>query len=121
MENKFNQLKEYLPLIIVAVVLLVIIFFVVQPLIWSEDYADWVFYVRLFLALMAVQVFALLRLYNAILQNTRFLVRLREAMLKLVNSSPALERAMKGLSNALSSGKNSTEKLRETLERTTKK
>lgn len=55
------------------------------------------FIIRLFIVLYVVQVFALLRLYNSIVQNTRFLIKMRESALKLRESFPALERAMRSL------------------------
>lgn len=55
------------------------------------------FIIRLFIVLYVVQVFALLRLYNSIVQNTRFLIKMRESALRLREAFPALERAMRSL------------------------
>ena len=102
--------------IILVAIALGAVFFVIQPIIWSADYAEWVVYARVFLLLMLISTFAQLRLFNAVVKNSLFLIRLRESVTKLAEKFPMLDRGLKGLGTTLSNTKNSVESLRKSVD-----
>lgn len=91
MGNKFNNVIAW-ALIVLAVVCVGV--FLVYPLIIGGPYGELKFYARVILLLAIVYTFAGLRLYNAIVNNTRFSIKLREAVIRLQQSFPALQRVM---------------------------
>lgn len=117
MADKFSNILIWVVAILVCGLL---IFGLLQPLIF-EGYADWVFYVRAFLILFALITFAQLRLYNAIVQNTRFAIKLREALLKFIQVVPALERSMKNLNSTMGNVKSSSDAVKKSLDNSSDK
>lgn len=91
MGNKFNNVITW-TLIVLAVMCVGV--FLVYPLIIGGPYGELKFYARVILLLAIVHTFAGLRLYNAIVNNTRFSIKLREAVIRLQQSFPALQRVM---------------------------
>lgn len=110
-----DKLSNILIWVVVTLVALGLLFFIFQPLIWS-GYDEWVFYARLFIVLFAFSTFAQLRLYNAIVQNTRFAIKLREALLKFIQVVPALERSMKNLNSTMGNVKSSSDAVKKALD-----
>ena len=97
MENKRDfvaSLIFWVVSVAVAIFAALILGVVFYPLFTGDELK---FIIRLFIVLYVVKVFALLRLYNSIVQNTRFLIRMRESALRLREAFPALERAMRSL------------------------
>lgn len=78
-------------------------------------HSEIIIYVRWAVFMLSVVAFAMLRLYNAIVGNTRFLIKLREAMLKVHKQINGLERELKNLSNSVKAGKKSTDDLTKTI------
>lgn len=97
MENKRDFVASLIfwvvsvAVVIFAALILGVVFY---PLFAGDELK---FIIRLFIVLYVVKVFALLRLYNSIVQNTRFLIKMRESALRLREAFPALERAMRSL------------------------
>lgn len=89
-----------------------ILWLILEPIIWWTQYSEVRLCVRLFLVMFAVSTFSTLRLYNSIVQNTRFSIKLREALLKFQQGIPGLERAMKNLNSSLGNVKASTDSLK---------
>lgn len=110
-----DKLSNTLIWVVAILVCGLLIFGLLQPLIF-EGYADWVFYARAFLILFALSTFAQLRLYNAIVQNTRFAIKLREALLKFIQIVPALERSMKNLNSTMGNVKSSSDAVKKALD-----
>ena len=110
-----DKLSNILIWVVAILVCGLLIFALLQPLIF-EGYADWVFYARAFLILFALSTFAQLRLYNAIVQNTRFAIKLREALLKFIQIVPALERSMKNLNSTMGNVKSSSDSVKKALD-----
>lgn len=73
--------------------------------------ADIIFCLHLFLFLTGVGVFGILRMYNSIVANTRFSIKLREAILKLQKELPALDRMLKVINSALGGNSSALRKL----------
>lgn len=94
---------------------------IIEPVVWWTEKSEMRLYVRIFLLMFAVNTFAVLRLYNSIVQNTRFSIKLREALMKFTNAVPGLERAMKNLSGSLGSVKTSEDSLKKELSDNTAK
>lgn len=109
MEHKFSN---YLGWIILGIVSLVLLALILEPIIWWTQYSEIRLYIRLFLIMFALNTFAILRLYNSIVQNTRFSIKLREVSTKLQQSLPALDRVIKTLIATLNGTKSSVESLR---------
>jgi septal ring factor EnvC (AmiA/AmiB activator) len=74
-------------------------------------------YLRIVVVTLLVLTFGVLRLYNSQVANTRFLIKLRETMVKLVNEIPGIERLLKQSNSSLSQTNNKIESLDKTLER----
>lgn len=112
---------DYLIWAIFIAVLLGILWLIVEPIIWWTQYSEVRLCVRLFLLMFAINTFAVLRLYNSIVQNTRFSIKLREALNKFASVVPGLERSMKNLNSSLGSVKSSTDSLKKGLSDNTDK
>ena len=109
----FSKLINYLIWAAVIAVTLGVVWFLFQPLImYNGLMSEWTFYIRLFIVLFTVQTFAILRLYNSIVQNTRFAIKLREALLKFSQALPALERSLKNLNSSMGNIKSVVENAR---------
>lgn len=115
-----DKLSNILIWVVVTLVVVGLLFFIAQPLIW-DGYGEWVFYARLFIVLFALSTFAQLRLYNAIVQNTRFAIKLREALLKFIQVVPALERSMKNLNSTMGNVKSSSDAVKKALDNSSDK
>lgn len=116
-----NKFVDYLIWAIVIAVVLGVLWLIIEPLIWWTQYSEVHLCVRLFLLMFAVNTFAVLRLYNSIVQNTRFSIKLREALNKFAGVTPGLERAMKNLNSSLGNVKASTDTLKKELSDNTDK
>lgn len=91
----------------------------IEPIIWWTPLSEVRLCVRAFLVIFAVNTFGTLRLYNSIVQNTRFAIKLREALISFTNIVPGLERGMKNLNSTLGNVKASAEALKkETIDNT---
>lgn len=112
---------DYLIWVALAILLIGVVWLLVEPIIWWTQYSEVRLYVRLFLLMFAVNTFGTLRLYNSIVQNTRFSIKLREAIMKFTSVVPGLERAMKNLNSSLGSVRTSVDSLKkETSDNTDK-
>lgn len=98
-------------LLIVGVILL--FFWVVYP--FFSTLPEWHFYVRLAIVSLLIIEFGVLRLYNAIVGNTRFLIKLRETVGKMQNTIPGMEREMRNLTSTLGTLRSGTASLQKTL------
>lgn len=116
-----NKLVGFLVWTIFIVVIFGILWILVEPIIWWTQYSEVRLCVRLFLIMFALNTFAVLRLYNSIVQNTRFSIKLRESQNKIVGVVPTLERAIKNLTNVLSGVRVSTDSLKKELNDNTDK
>lgn len=103
--------------VLVALCAFGLLAFIAYPLIYPERCPAWSFYARCALVLFAVSTFAQLRLYNAIVQNTRFAIKLREALIKFSQAFPALERSLKNLNSTMGNVKASSDSLKKELEK----
>ena len=109
----FSKLIDYLIWAAIIVAALGVAWFLLQPIVmYNGLVSEWTFYVRLFVVLFTVQTFAILRLYNSIVQNTRFAIKLREALLKFSQALPALERSLKNLNSSMGNIKSVVENAR---------
>lgn len=116
-----NKLVEFLVWTIFIVVIFGILWVLVEPIIWWTQYSEVRLCVRLFLIMFALNTFAVLRLYNSIVQNTRFSIKLRESQNKIAGVVPILERAIKNLTTVLSGVRVSTDSLKKELNDNTDK
>ena len=97
---------------LLCVLVLGILWCIIQPIVWWTPYSEVRLYIRIFLLMFAVNTFAVLRLYNSIVQNTRFSIKLRETLIKFMGAFPSLERAMKTMTNAMNASKTSMDSLK---------
>lgn len=116
-----NKFIDYLIWAIIIAIVLGVLWLIVEPIIWWTQYSEVRLCVRLFLLMFAVSTFATLRLYNSIVQNTRFSIKLREALNKFAGVVPGLERAMKNLNSSLGNVKASTDSLKKEVSDNTDK
>lgn len=95
MANKFIDwtLTILLWLVVVALVAFVL-WGLIQPLVVWTDKSEMRLYIRLALLLLAVLTFGILRLYNSMVQNTRFLVKLHTEVGKVLAELPNLQRSL---------------------------
>ena len=110
-----NKFIDYLIWAVIIAIVLGVLWLIIEPIIWWTQYSEVRLCVRLFLLMFAVSTFATLRLYNSIVQNTRFSIKLREALNKFAGVVPGLERAMKNLNSSLGNIKASTDSLKKEL------
>ena len=93
-----------------------VIYFMVEPIIYRTPLTEIRLYIRGFLFMFALNTFAVLRLYNSIVQNTRFSIKLREALVKVQQLIPGLERSMKNLNSSLGNAKASSDALKKSTD-----
>lgn len=110
-----NKLINYLIWGIVIALVLAILWLLVEPIIWWTPKSEMRLYIRIFLLMFAVGTFAVLRLYNSIVNNTRFSIKLREAFGKFFTTIPSLERAMKNLNSSLGNVRSSADAVKKGL------
>lgn len=101
MDKFFN----YLIWTVCILLILGVVWLIMEPIIWWTPWSEARLYIRIFLTMFAVSTFATLRLYNSIVQNTRFSIKLREMFGKFLTAVPTLERAIKSLNNSIGSAK----------------
>lgn len=112
----FSKFINYVIWTALVAAILGVAWFLIQPFVtFSGLVSEWTFYVRLFIVLFAIQTFATLRLYNSIVQNTRFAIKLREALLKFNQALPALERSLKNLNSSMGNIKSVVENARKDI------
>lgn len=116
-----HKFIDYLIWVIPIVIALGVLWLIIEPIIWWTQYSEVRLCVRLFLIIFAVNTFATLRLYNSIVQNTRFSIKLRESLSKFAGVVPGLERAMKNLNGSLGNVKASADSLKKELSNNTDK
>lgn len=111
-----DKIMGFIGWVFLAAIVIGVAFFIVQPLIWSQDYADWVVYARAFLLLSLISTFAQLRLFNAIVKNSLFLIKLRDSVYKLTEKFPMLDRAFKALNVTLTNHKSSIDAMKKSID-----
>lgn len=122
MENKFfNVASTILALLGIVAVFFWVVWLFAEPCIWWTPHSEVRLYVRAFLVLFAINTFASLRLYNSIVQNTRFSIKLRESVVKLQQLFPALDRSLRNLNSMMGNVKSSTESLKKAIDTNTDK
>lgn len=73
-------------------VILGLLYWVVQPLFWETR---WEFYARVVIFLLGIIAFAILRMYNAVVSNTRFLIKVREVLKPLTTELTVMKTTLK--------------------------
>lgn len=116
-----NKFIDYLMWAALIAIVLGVLWLILEPIIWWTDKSEMRLYIRVFLIMFAVSTFATLRLYNSIVQNTRFSIKLREALLKFQQAIPGLERSMKNLNSSLGNVKASADSLKKEVSDNTDK
>ena len=95
MENKFlDWTLTILLWVAIGLIVVGILWLFIQPIIVWTDKSEFRLYCRTALLLLAVMVFGVLRLYNSVVQNTRFLVKTREILSRLLSELPNLQRSL---------------------------
>lgn len=117
MKKILEYLKETWIIWVVIIILLVIIFFTfIQPFINYSTLNELRFYVRVGLLLFLLQTFAILRMYNAVVGNTKFTIKLYNSFkgmgIKIDNLIKMLEKTKAGV-NVLSDQVKKSNKLKE--------
>lgn len=110
-----NKFIGYLIWVLIIALAFGVLWLIVEPIIWWTQYSEVRLYVRLFLIMFALNTFAMLRLYNSIVQNTRFSIKLRSAFSKFAGVAAGLERTMRSLQTYLGGVKSSTDALKKGL------
>jgi septal ring factor EnvC (AmiA/AmiB activator) len=98
-----------------------VLWLLIEPIIFWTSYSEVRICVRLFIVLFALNTFATLRLYNSIVQNTRFSIKLRESITKLQQNFPVLERALRSLSSSLTIVKTTIDSFKKSTDENTDK
>lgn len=114
-----SKFIDYLIWPLIILVLMGLLWFLAEPIIWWTEKSEIRLCVRIFLVMFAVNTFAVLRLYNSIVNNTRFNIKLREVFMKLLPTVIGLERIMRGLNSSLSNAKSSADTLKKGVDRNT--
>ena len=111
-----ERVKNWLQIIgVVIAAVSIFIFFILMPTYdWFVEKtwnAEIRIAIRLFLLMFGVLVFAVLRMYNATVQNTRFNIKLLKAVEKLTSFFPKLEKGNKDVTNSQSNLRHAIEEL----------
>ena len=107
-DNRRDRIIGWLLIGLIVVVVLGILALVTWPLFEGNRQE---FYIRLFLLLFALLVFAVLRMYNAVVNNTRFSIKLRDSVLTVEKAFPKLENGIRNLQNAVQANKTAVDTL----------
>ena len=102
--------------IVLVAIIIGAIFFIVQPIIWSEDFAEWVVYARAFLLLFLISTFAQLRLCTAIVKISLCLSKLRDAVYKLTETFPMLDKGLQTRNVTLTNNNSRADALKKALD-----
>lgn len=95
MAHKFTDwVMTILLWLVLLALLLGVVWLIVQPIVIWTDKSELRLYCRLALLLLAIMTFGVLRLYNSVVQNTRFLLKVREAIQKVLVELPNLQRSL---------------------------
>lgn len=92
---------DWLTWTVIVLIGLGCLWLVAEPIVWWTDKSELRIYIRVFLLMFAVGVFAVLRLYNSIVNNSRFIIKLHEAVRSLTTHLTALERTTKVTTNSM--------------------
>ena len=106
---------EWITWTLIVLVGLGCLWLVIEPAIWWSDKSELRIYIRVFLLMFAVGVFGVLRLYNSVVNNTRFIIKLHEAVRSLTTHLNAMERTTKVASNQMGGMKNVLTSLDKTI------
>ena len=114
MAHKFiDWVMTILLWLVLLVLLLGVVWLIVQPIVVWTDKSELRLYCRLALLLLATMTFGVLRLYNSVVQNTRFLFKVREVLQKVLVELPNLQRSLNMLGSK-------TDSLKGTMSNSTK-
>ena len=116
MENKFlDWLLTILLGVVIGLVIAGILWLFLQPIVVWTDKSEFRLYCRFALLLLVIMDFGVLRLYNSIVQNTRFLIKVREILSKLLTELPNLQRVLSMLGSKTDSLKGTVSNNTKTL------
>ncbi len=102
MKNILKYLKSTWLIWVLTLIILALIYFIfVDPFINETGFKENAFYIRLALLFVAIQTFAVLRMYNAVVGNTRFLIKLYQTLKTLEVDTIKLIRAYEKLKVSL--------------------
>ena len=95
MAHKFiDWVTTILLWILIGLIIVGVLWLIIQPIIVWTDKSEIRLYCRIGLLMLAIMTFGILRLYNSIVHNTRFLVKLREVTAKVLSELPTLQRSL---------------------------
>ena len=101
-----------------AVIILLVsfgIYLILMPIINWTDQSELKICIRVFLIFQFIQTFGILRLYNSVMSNSRFIIKLREAVSKIMNRLPGTERVIQQNTSSNGSLKQTIDKLQDTI------
>ena len=111
MENK--SFIKWIVAVVLLAILVGVFWFVLHPAFTGDKTET---YIRAFLVLFILQVFGILRLYNSIVKNSAFIIKLRTSMESFKTLLPQLERVTKSLDTTLRGVKNSNDALKKSTD-----
>ena len=127
-KNRFNSWLTKIGAVLCAAVLfavlaLVVVWCTIAPVVnyvrTPSEITEIRMYLRFFLFLFAVMVFGVLRLYNSIVKNTLFLVKLRETLAPFIRAFPGIEKTVRTNTNTENSLKGALDRLSSSIEEAT--
>lgn len=109
MENRFSTtvskiwkfVKQWFEFAVLFTVFLLILHWAVKGTFSSSYMIRLEAYIRIALIILCVIAFAILRMYNSVVNNTRFLIKLREVIRKLSQDFPILTRSLNKTTGAM--------------------
>lgn len=109
--------------VLFAVLVLVVVWCIIAPVVnyvrTPSEITEIRMYLRFFLFLFAVMVFGVLRLYNSIVKNTLFIVKLRETLAPFIRAFPGIEKTVRTNTNTENSLKGALDRLSSSIEEAT--
>lgn len=79
---------------LVVICVLFVLWLFIEPIVWWTPISEVRLYVRGFLIMFAISTFSTLRLYNSIVVNSRFALKLREILTRIERLLPRINQVM---------------------------
>ena len=81
-----NNYISFITWVLIVICVLFVVWLFIEPIVWWTPISEVRLYVRAFLIMFAISTFSTLRLYNSIVVNSRFALKLREILTRIESS-----------------------------------
>ena len=89
-----NNYVSFITWMLIVICVLFVVWLFIEPIVWWTPISEVRLYVRAFLIMFAISTFSTLRLYNSIVVNSRFALKLREILTRIERLLPRINQVM---------------------------